>query len=115
LVTSDANGNLATDGGAVFAKLDDIDSRLGDHASGIALAMSMEAPDLVGSEKFGFALNWGNFEGSNALSGSVAGVLGNNVFTDGDRVAMSAGFGVGFENGSGKSVYGGRLGLQWTH
>jgi hypothetical protein len=45
----------------------------------------------------------------------VAGVLGNNVFTDGDRVAMSAGFGVGFENGSGKSVYGGRLGLQWTH
>jgi hypothetical protein len=115
LVTTDANGNLASDGGNVFAQLDEMNARLSDHASGIALAMSMEAPDLVGAEKFGFAVNWGNFEGSNALSASLAGVLGNNVFTGGDRVAMSAGLGVGFASGEGKSVYGGRVGLQWTH
>ena len=31
-----------------------------------------------------------------------------------DRVAVSGGFGVGFDYGSGDEVYGGRVGLQWT-
>jgi hypothetical protein len=31
-----------------------------------------------------------------------------------DRVAISGGFGVGFSDGDGDDVYGGRIGLQWT-
>src|SRR5690606_34411280 len=50
VVTSDAGGNLATDGGSIFRRLD-------EHTSGIALAMSMQNPDLVGPETFGIAGN----------------------------------------------------------
>jgi hypothetical protein len=107
LVTSDSDGNLATDGGDTFETLD-------EHASGIALAMSMENPDLVGTERFGIAANWGHFDGANALSVSAMGVLGYDVLAEGDRVALSGGIGVGFENGQGDATFGGRVGLQWT-
>jgi len=114
VVTSDANGNLATDGGAFFNQLNNDLKRIDENTSGVALAMSMENPDLTGNERFGMAANWGNFEGANALGLSLMGVLGNNFVTKGDRVALSGGFGVGFEEGDGDSVYGGRVGLQWT-
>ena len=50
------------------------------------------------------------------------GVLGYDVLSRGDRVAVSGGFGVGFEDGnnngfhgsSGDDVWGGRVGAQWT-
>jgi hypothetical protein len=129
IVTSDANGNLATDGGQVFNQLASLDNDLSaiDHRlntldrhtdeneSGVALAMSMQNPDLVANERFGVAANWGTFEGANALGMSLMGVLGNNFVTQNDRVAVSGGFGVGFSTGSGDDVFGGRVGLQWTH
>ena len=110
IVTSDANGNLATDGGQFFnqlASLDNdlstidnrltkLDRRTDENELGVALAMSMQNPDLVGNERFGMAANWGAFEGANALGMSLMGVLGNNFVTQNDRVAMSGGFGVGF-------------------
>ena len=49
-----------------------------------------------------------------ALGLSLMGVLGNNLIALNDRVAVSGGFGVGFDYGSGDNVYGGRVGLQWT-
>jgi hypothetical protein len=107
LVTSDANGNLATDGGDVFKTLD-------EHGSGIALAMSMENPDLVGAEAFGIAGNVATFQGAYAMSFSAMGVIGHDVFQEGDRVAVSASGGIGFPNGSGAAVAGARVGLQWT-
>ena len=85
-----------------------------ENQSGVALAMAIQNPDLVGSERFGVATNWGNFEGANALGLSLMGVLGNNLIALNDRVAVSGGFGVGFDYGSGDNVYGGRVGLQWT-
>jgi hypothetical protein len=113
-VTSDANGNLATDGGQFFNQLNNDLRRIDENTSGVALAMSMENPDLTGNERFGMAANWGNFEGANALGLSLMGVVGNNFVTKGDRVSISGGFGVGFEEGDGDNVYGGRVGLQWT-
>jgi hypothetical protein len=83
--------------------------------SGIALATAMQNPDLVGSERIGIAANWGTFEEANALGLSLMGVLGNDFFMENDRVAISGGFGVGFDSGAGDDVYGGRVGLQWTH
>jgi hypothetical protein len=40
--------------------------------------------------------------------------MGYNVFTDGDRVAVSGGVGVGIDNGRGGNVVGGRVGAQIT-
>jgi hypothetical protein len=107
IVTSDINGNLATDGGRFLDQVD-------QNQSGVALAMAIGNPDLTGNERFGVAANWGNFEGANALGAALMGVLGNNFVAKGDRVAISGGFGVGFSEGDGDDVYGGRIGLQWT-
>ncbi|HML43077.1 MAG TPA: hypothetical protein PKE13_09175, partial [Hyphomicrobium zavarzinii] len=107
VVTSDKAGHLATDGGSIFERLDESES-------GIALAISMENPDLIAGEKFGIAFNAGFYEGAQALSFSAQGVMGYNVFTDGDRVTFSGGIGVGLENGRGSDVVGGRVGGQIT-
>jgi hypothetical protein len=114
VVTSDAEGHLATDGGEIFNRLDGADKRLDEAESGIALAISMEDPDLVDGERFGVRVNYGNFEGANALSWTFAGVLGRDVFRAGDRIAIGGGFGVGFEENNGDDVWGGRVGAQWT-
>jgi hypothetical protein len=42
------------------------------------------------------------------------GVIGHDVFREGDRVAVSLAGGVGFPFGSGDVVGGGRVGFQWT-
>ena len=87
IVTSDQGGNLATDGGFVFDKIDEFDDhftqvdrrldnqdrRIDENKSGVALAISMENPDLTGNERFGVAMNYGNFEGASALSWSAHG------------------------------------------
>jgi hypothetical protein len=107
LVTSDSDGNLATDGGDFIKTLD-------EHASGIALAMSMENPDLVGPEVFGIAGSLGTFQGAYAFSVAAMGVVGHDVFQEGDRVAVSGGAGLGLANGAGDTVFGARLTAQWT-
>jgi hypothetical protein len=94
VVTTDANGNLASDGGA--------------YIEGVAIALADHNPDLKGDEKFGLAINWGNFNGvSNAIAGSFMGVLhqGPN-----GRFALSGGIGVGLQNGT----VGGHVGAQVT-
>jgi hypothetical protein len=107
LVTSDAAGNLATDNGEFIKTLD-------EHTSGIALAMSMENPDLAGPETFGVAGNWAVYDGASALSVSAMGVVGYDLFMDGDRVAISGSMGFGFQHKSGDHVAGARVGVQWT-
>jgi hypothetical protein len=108
VVTTDQFGNLADDGGEIFRRLD-------EHDSGIAMSMAMENPSLGPGEKFGIATAWGTFAGAHALTGSVMGVVGEDVLTDGDRIALFGGFGAGFDHGRGDDVYGGRAGLQWTY
>ena len=108
VVTNDAFGNLADDGGEIFRRLD-------EHDAGIAMSMAMENPSLATGERFGIATAWGTFAGAHALTASAMGVVGEDLLTDGDRVAVFAGFGAGFEHGRGESVYGGRLGMQWTY
>ena len=65
--------------------------------------------------------NYGNFEGSNAFGMGFEGVLGYDMLTRGDRIALTGGFGVGFQDGDNLSnsnsdddVWGGRVGAQWT-
>ena len=119
VVTSDSNGHLATDGGAIFGQLDklnqqtnDLYRRTGKNEAGVALALAAINPDLTGNEQFGMTANWGNFEGSNAFGMGFEGVLGHDVLTRGDRLAVTGGWGVGFDGSD--NVFGGRLGGQWT-
>ena len=137
VVTSDQAGNLATDGGKIFDDIDNLDhsvdqlnhsvdrlNRRSDEAfAGVALAMAATGPDLTGNERFGVSANWGNFEGSNAFGMGLEGVLAYDVLTRGDRFAVTGGWGVGFEDGNGhngfgsndnNTVFGGRVGAQWT-
>jgi hypothetical protein len=44
----------------------------------------------------------------------MIGVLASNLISQNDQVAVSGGFGVGFDYGEGDNVVGGRVGLQWT-
>ena len=107
VVTSDANGNLATDNGEIFKQLD-------KNREGVALALAAVNPDLTGNERFGVSANWGGFDGANAFGMGFEGVLGHNFITQGDRVAVTGGFGVGFADGEADDVWGGRVGAQWT-
>ena len=127
LVTSNATGDLAAytfselglatsgDVDALNTRINKVGARTDEAIAGVALAMSMVNPDLTGNERFGVAANWGAFQDANALGMSLMGVLGNDFVTKGDRVAISGGFGIGLANGEGDDVYGGRVGLQWTH
>ena len=110
IVTSDAHGNLASDGGLLFREV----SKLG---GGIAIAMALENPDLVANERFGLAGSVAFWEGNMALGFSGMGVLGRNFVGHGERWALSAGVGFTVKEdnfggrGSQNSV-GGRAGLQ---
>jgi hypothetical protein len=115
IVTSDAAGNLATDGGQLFNQLDQQQTqidRLGNDIdrveSGVAVALSSVGPDLTGAERFGLSLNGGFFEGGSAIGGGATAVVwrGNAA-----RVALTGGIGVGLDD---DDAVGGRVGGQFT-
>ena len=112
VATSDANGNLATDGSVIF-------ETLSDHEAGIAIAMALESPSLQAGETFGVAVNWGIFNQSQALAFSAIGVVARDVFLAGDRIALNGGFGVSVKAGSfgghrTGTAAGGRAGVQFA-
>jgi len=111
-VTSDRNGNLATDGGLLFDEI----SKVG---GGVAIAIALENPDLVAGERFGLSGNIGIWEGNVALGFSAIGVLGHNFAGYGERWALSGGVGFtvkeeSFGRRGGESSIGGRAGIQVT-
>jgi len=114
VVTTDANGNLASDQGATF-------EQIAENKQGIAMAIAMENPDLVGMESFGIAANWGHFDGANAIGISAMGVLSRDVFMDGTGTRMAISGSVGFTTDD-ESLFGqnadtsvaGRAGVQFT-
>ena len=128
VVTSDANGNLATDNGALFHEVGHLSNGLDKARAGIALAIAMQGPDLTGNERFGMSANWGDFDGTNGFGMGFEGVVANDFLVTGSRLAFTGGFGVGFVNssntnsftfgnttgGSSDDVWGGRVGAQWT-
>jgi trimeric autotransporter adhesin len=115
VMTTDANGNLASDGGSIFNELDRLsnqDQRLrrdiNQVESGVAVALSAAGPDLTGAERFGLSLNWGGFEGASAIGGGATGVIYRGQAS---RLAVTGGIGVGVD---GENAVGGRAGGQLT-
>jgi trimeric autotransporter adhesin len=70
--------------------------------------MASVGPGLTGAERFGLSLNWGGFEGANAIGGGATAVVWRG---NGSRFAFTGGIGVGLE---GEDAVGGRAGGQWT-
>lgn len=122
VVTTDASGNLASDGGVIYQTLDDhgatlnehslalasqqsqitrLDGKMKDSFEGIAIALAMESPQVDPGKRFGVSLNWGNFEGENALAGAA------KLRFD-DTWAGTAGVGYGM----GRNTLGVRAGIQ---
>lgn len=92
VVTSDKDGNLATDGGQIFGRLDSLESvnasqgaainahsallsehaaRLDKQARGLAIAMAMPDTWLQPNEKFAIAGGFGGFDSETALAFST--------------------------------------------
>ena len=111
LVTTDANGNLAADGGDAF-------KAIAANQAGIAIALSLQAPSLTTGEKFGLRLGYGSFAGNSSAFGlSAIGVLCQGCFTRNDRLALDGGIGVGsssYKTYDQTNVTAGRVGVQWT-
>jgi hypothetical protein len=97
IVTSDANGNLATDGGRVFDELDDLEE-------GVAMAMALPGVGFLPDGKAG-AVNasFGAYKGAFAIAGSAAFKLTDNLQLDG-------GIAVGLDSGD----FGGRGGITFA-
>ncbi|MBO6753518.1 MAG: YadA-like family protein, partial [Spongiibacter sp.] len=79
IVTSDANGNLATDGGATFAAIESLSTEsdrarrdIEENRRGIALAMAMKAPYVPTGKRFALSVGGGYFESEEAAALSAA-------------------------------------------
>lgn len=88
-------GGHATSASAVDRALDDV--------------MAEGEIGFAGDERFGMKMSWGQFEGEHALALSAAGVLGRNLFSSHDRLAVDVGVAVG-----GRGNIGTRAGAQIT-
>jgi hypothetical protein len=104
VVTSDAGGNLATDGGAIFNSLNQLQNSINQLQqedrrlrSGIAIAMSVEQPIFHAGQTFAFNIGYGNFEGSNAVGLSAAGIVDRGTFGPTSTVTLHGGAGWGTE------------------
>lgn len=97
VATTDAMGNMATDGGAIFTALSQLQA-------GVAMSFALENPELQGTESFGIAANWGSFKESQALGFAAIGVLSRDTFGGGERLAISGGIAVSVA----ERTYGGR-------
>jgi hypothetical protein len=126
VVTSDVGGNLsagspASLGLATSADIANINNQIGtinnqisglqqrdkELASGIAISMALAQPILLSSQSFGLRVGWGNFDGSNALGMSGAGVLNRGYAGPTSSVVLDAGIGVGTD----VNMVAGRAGL----
>jgi trimeric autotransporter adhesin len=100
VVTTDANGNLASDGGAFQRQIDSLGKRDSELAGGIAIALAIQQPIFHDGQTYAMRLGYGNFDGSNALGLSMAGVLDKGSFGDKSSITLDTGLGFGTETGT---------------
>ncbi len=112
LVTTDASGNLAPDGGALQGQVNTNTSNIAKNASdidtnteGVAMSMPMASaiPELYSGETFAISGSWGTFEGENGLA------FGGRMRLT-DRFSLAGGVSAGLDNGSVGGTVSGRIG-----
>ncbi|MCP4072586.1 MAG: hypothetical protein GY742_12725 [Hyphomicrobiales bacterium] len=112
VATTDDNGNLAFDGGAIFTEI-------ANNRQGVAIALATQIPDLVAGEGGAFAINFGRFKDANAFSLGGAAVVYRDRYQPGDRITVNGALGANlgrseFFTRKGDTVFGGRVGLQYS-
>jgi hypothetical protein len=123
-ITNVAAGSLGTDAVNVNQLVGAVNRLNDDLSRGIAVAIAMEDPDLAGDDNFGVRLNWGNWEGENALGVSAAANFGD-AFWEGASFGASAALGftldddddngdIFFNNDDDDDEIGARVGVQLT-
>jgi hypothetical protein len=100
VVTSDAYGNLASDGGAFQRQIDALGQRDEELAEGIAIALALDAPHLNVGQSFALRMGYGNFDGSSALGVAAAGLLDRGSFGDNSTITLDGGIGFGTTDGT---------------
>jgi hypothetical protein len=106
-VTSNAQGDLATHtaadlGLASAGDISHLNSQIGglqrrddELAEGIAVSLALAQPIFQPGQDFAMRFGWGNFEGSNALGLSLAGVVDRGGFGEGTSIVVDGGIGYG--------------------
>jgi len=100
VVTTDAFGNLASDGGAMQRQIDGLGRRDRELADGIAIALAIQQPIFQPGQSFAIRAGYGNFDGSDAFGLSAAGVVDRGSFGRGSSVTLDAGIGFGTATGT---------------
>jgi hypothetical protein len=113
-VTSDANGNLATqsasdlgfatrqDIAGINNQLYDLANRTNKAFTGVAMAFAMAGvPTLLPNEKVAMAFNYGAFEGANGLAFNIT-----------TRINAHLQFNAGLAYGPNQDIAAGRVGLR---
>ncbi len=109
VVTSDAGGNLATvDPNAIVTNssaFQGLQSDVQDATEGVAMAIALGGSGAIlpDDKDFAASLNYGTFDGQNAMSFSGVGRLSENIF-------LNAGVGTGLNQGT----VGGRAGVTFA-
>lgn len=100
VVTTDAAGNLSSDGGAFQRQIDALGRRDSELADGIAIALAIQQPIFQAGQTFAIRAGYGNFDGADAIGLSAAGVLSRGGFGPGSSVTLDAGLGFGTATGT---------------
>jgi trimeric autotransporter adhesin len=115
IVTSDTGGNLATNTaaglglasltdinainsqlGGMNTRINDLDGRTTKALNGVSMAFAMGGtPWLLPTERFAVSMDWGAFQGTNAVALTAAYRLGTNVQANGGLAYGANGGGVG--------------------
>jgi hypothetical protein len=115
IVTSDAGGHLATNTaaglglasltdinainaqlGGINTRINDLDGRTTKALNGVSMAFAMGGtPWLLPTERFAVSMDWGTFQGTNALALNAALRLGTNVQANGGLAYGANGGGAG--------------------
>ena len=109
IVTSDSDGNLAAYsidslGLNMQSQINNLGRRDDELADGIAIALALAQPMFQPDQKFAMRVGWGNFDGTNAVGLTAAGVLSKGNY---GTVILDGGIGTGTLG----NMYGGRAGL----
>jgi hypothetical protein len=105
VVTTDASGNLASDGGQIFSELNRAFRKIEENTQGVAIAIAMGGLHLPDSKQFALGASFGTFDGKSALAAQSAIRLSPNL-------ALTSGVGFGVGESAGSTKVGARVGLQ---
>jgi hypothetical protein len=106
-VTTDAFGNLASDGGLIQSQINALGRRESQLADGIAISLALAQPIFQPDQQFAMRLGWGNFDGSNGVGIAAAGVLNRGYWGSTSAIILDGGVGVGTD----ERMVAGRAGL----